>query len=98
MAADYDLDSHLASAPDRYALLDALANIPGKWTLASSSQTGTEYPVRVSAITGEATGFDAAKAAALFFSDHPVHIRSISVQLNPRPTWRFAGDFYAPSN
>lgn len=98
MADDIDLDSQLASAPDRYALLDALADIPGKWTLASSSQTGTEYPVRVSAITGEATGFDAAKAAARFFSGHPVHIRSISVQLNPRPTWRFAGDYYAPSN
>ena len=98
MADDIDLDSQLSSAPDRYALLDALASIPGKWTLASSSQTGTGYPVRVSAITGEVTGFDAAEAAARFFSDHPVHIRSISIQLNPRPTWRFAGDFYASSN
>ena len=98
MADDIDLDFQLSSTPDRYALLDALAGIPGKWTLSSSRQTGTGYPVRISAITGETTGFHAAKAAARFFSDHPVHIRSISVQLKPRPTWRFAGDFYAPSN
>ncbi len=94
-----DIDQALSSAIDRYALLDALASLPGKWTLAAPLNLGSEYSVKQSALTGTAPGFAAAEAAARFFSTSPVHIRSISVKLETRPLWRFEGDFYElPTN
>ena len=98
-AADFDdnLAQRLATAPERYALLDALASLPGQWTLAPSQRSGNEYHVRKSRLTGSVTGFEAARAAAHFFGNHPVYLRLISVQLIPRPNWRFEGDFYEPA-
>ncbi len=89
-----DIDQALSAATDRYALLDALASLPGTWTLSESSRFGTEYSVNQSALTGTAPGFAAAEAVARFFSTSPVHIRSISIKLETRPLWRFEGDFY----
>ena len=41
----------LTGASDRYALLDALAGLPGKWTLSSAQLTG-------SGVSGEKIGID----------------------------------------
>ena len=88
------IDQVKSAATDRYALLDALASLPGRWTLAAPQQLGTEYPVNQSPLSGTAPGFAAAEVAARFFGSNPVHIRSISVRLETRPLWRFEGDFY----
>ncbi len=97
--ADFDdnLAQRLATAPERYALLDALADLPGQWTLAPSQRTGNAYHVRKSRLTGSVTGFAAASATAHFFDNHPVNLRLISIELIPRPNWRFEGDFYEPA-
>ena len=97
--ADFDdnLAQRLATAPERYALLDALAVLPGQWTLAPSQRSGNAYHVRKSRLTGSVTGFEAARAAAHFFANHPVNLRLISIQLIPRPKWRFEGDIYEPA-
>ena len=96
--APSDIDQLLAAAPSRLALLDALAALPGKWTISPPQLTGNAYPVKKSVVTGSVTGFAEARAAARFFSAWPVSLSSISVRLNSRPEWRFTGEFHAPSN
>ena len=95
--SEINLESYMDAAPTRYAILDALATLPGKWTLAPATEIGTQYRARKSLLTGTATGFSSARAAAEFFYTHPVNVRTISVDLTSRARWRFEGDAYEPA-
>ena len=89
------LDNRLGGLPERMALIDIMAYLPGQWSLQPATTSGKHYPVRRSAFSGEAETLHTAIEIARVLRSQPIRIKTVTISLENSHVWNIEGDYYA---
>ena len=89
------LDNRLGGLPERMALIDIMAYLPGQWSLQPATTSGKHYPVRRSAFSGEAETLHTAIEIARVLRSLPIRIKTVTISLENSHVWNIEGDYYA---
>ena len=93
-----ELEPQLGRTSERHLMFDRLAAMPGTWSMAPATVTGTEYPVRTSQIHGSSNRLSQLFQTAALLQRSPLTVSALTSELPPKLKWKLTATYYEFSN